>query len=188
MRRMTRWGCMAALALTTLAAPAHAVSIGIGAFGGTAIPVLQDDNGPGPVFGIRAPVSILPILTVEPFFASTSGGDKDQDINGTTFTRSGIDVTSFGVNAALTFGSGLMLYPYAGIGSSKLKRGGLDQTDTAYDFGLGFAIKPPIAGLSVHLRGELDAAVDKDDSDVSRKWANVTLGVHYALFKFPPVP
>lgn len=188
MKRLLLVGSAAMLLAIALVAPAGAVSIGVGAFGGVSVPIVQDDNGQGTVFGVRVPVSIIPIVTVEPFFGATQGGNKDQDVNGTTFTRDGIDVTSFGANVLLTFGGPLQMYPYAGIGSSKLKRDGLDQTDTAYDFGLGFAIKPPIAGLSVHLRGELDAAVDKDNTDLSRKWVNVTLGVHYALAKFPPVP
>jgi hypothetical protein len=36
--------------------------------------------------------------------------------------------------------------------------------------------------FSVHLRGELEAVLDKNESDVSRKWGNVTLGVNYNLF------
>ena len=39
--------------------------------------------------------------------------------------------------------------------------------------------------LSVHLRGELNAAV-KDEA--SRKWGAVTAGVSYSLISFPPIP
>lgn len=172
------------LALVAMAVAPHAaraVGIGVGAFGGVSVPVVQDDNGQGTVFGIRVPVSLVPLLTVEPYYAKTSGGDKDQDVGGITYTRSGIDVTSFGVNAMLKFGAGLQFYPYVGIGSSKLERDALDASSTSYNFGLGIGIAPPIANLSVHLRGELQAVLDENESDVSRKWANVTLGVHYNL-------
>jgi len=173
---------LALFALAILPCVAGAVSIGVGAFGGASIPLLQDDNGQGTVFGLRAPVSLIPLVTVEPYFAKGSGGDKSQDIEGTTITRSGIDVTGFGANVLLTFGGKLQLYPFAGIGSYKLTRAGSDDlTNTTYTFGLGLGISP-LPKLSVHLRGELAAAVD---GAVSRKWANATVGVSYNVFSTP---
>jgi opacity protein-like surface antigen len=160
---------------------AHAVGIGVGVFGGAGVPILQDDNGQGTVFGLRVPVNLVPLVTVEPYFSKGSGGDKDQDVGGLSLTRSGIDATSFGANVMLKFGGGLSFYPYAGIGSTKLERDGLDATSTSYNFGLGLGLSP-VPKISVHLRGELQAVLDKDESDISRKWANITLGVHYNLF------
>src|SRR5574341_127230 len=186
MKRMPVY--LAALALVLCAGSAGAVGIGVGAFGGVGIPIVQDDNGKGSVFGVRVPVSLLPLVTVEPYYLKGSGGDKDQEVGNTTITREGIDVSGFGANVMLTFGGGLQLYPYAGIGSYSLERTGLDTSNTAYNFGLGLAIKPPIAKLSVHLRGELNAVLEEGDSDSSRKWANVTVGVSYGLFDFPPTP
>ena len=169
-------------ALALLPCAAGATSVGVGAFGGVSIPVLQDDNGQGTVFGLRAPVTLIPLVTVEPYFAKTSGGDKDQDIEGTTITRSGLDVTGFGANVLLTFGDKIQLYPFAGIGSYKLSReGSEDLTNTAYTFGLGLGISP-MPKLSIHVRGELAAAVE---GDVSRKWANATIGVSYNVFSTP---
>jgi opacity protein-like surface antigen len=169
-------------ALALLPCAAGAVSVGVGAFGGASIPVLQDDNGQGTVFGLRVPVALIPLVTVEPYFAKTSGGDKDQDIEGTTITRSGMDVTGFGANVLLTFGGKIQLYPFAGIGSHALSRDGSeDLTNTTYTFGLGLGISP-IPKLSIHLRGELAAAVE---GDVSRKWANATVGVSYNVFSIP---
>ena len=154
--------------LALLPCTAGATSIGVGAFGGMSIPVLQDDNGQGTMMGLRAPVSLLPLVTVEPYFAKASGGDKDQDIEGTTITRDGLDITGFGANVLLTFGGKTQFYPFAGIGSYKLARAGSDDlTNTAYTFGLGLGISP-MPKLSIHLRGELAAAVE---GDVSRKWA-----------------
>jgi hypothetical protein len=168
--------------LALLPCAAGATSVGVGAFGGTSIPIVQDDNGSGTVFGLRAPVSLLSLVTVEPYFAKISGGDKDQDIEGTTITRSGMNVTAFGANVLLTFGGKIQLYPFAGIGSYKLQRLNLeDQTNTAYTFGLGLGISP-LPKLSIHLRGELAAAVD---GETSRKWANATLGVSYNVFSTP---
>jgi opacity protein-like surface antigen len=169
-------------ALALLPCTAGATSIGVGAFGGMSIPVLQDDNGQGTVMGLRAPVSLLSLVTVEPYYVMGSGGDKDQDIEGTTITRSGLDVGGFGANVLLTFGGKIQFYPFAGIGSYKLSRDGSeDVTNTAYTFGLGLGISP-MPKLSIHLRGELAAAVD---GETSRKWANATVGVSYNIFSTP---
>jgi hypothetical protein len=179
---MRRTTILVLFVLALLPCTAGAVSVGAGAFGGMSIPILQDDNGQGTTFGLRAPVSLLPLLTVEPFFTRISGGDKDQDIEGDTFTRSGIDVTGFGANVLLTFGGKVQLYPFAGIGSYALSRAGSDDvTSTAYTFGLGLGISP-LPKLSIHVRGELAAAVE---GETSRKWANATVGVSYNVFSTP---
>jgi opacity protein-like surface antigen len=179
---MRRAIILVVFALVLLPCAAGAASVGLGAFGGMSIPIVQDDNGQGTVFGVRVPVSLLPLVTVEPYYAKTSGGDKDQEIAGETITRSGIDVSGFGANVMLTFGGKLQLYPFAGIGSYKLSRtGSEDLTNTAYTFGLGLGISP-LPKLSVHVRGELAAAVE---GETSRKWANATLGVSYNVFSTP---
>jgi len=188
MRRLATGLCAALLVCAFVAPAAHAVSVGVGAYGGASTPVLQDDNGSGSVFGVRVPVSLVPMITIEPYFGSTKGGSKSQDFNGISESRDGIDVTSFGANLLLTFGGAVQFYPFAGISSSHLKRTGLDETDTAYDFGLGLGFHLPVTGLSVHARGELDAAVDKASSAASRKWGDATLGLTYTFAKFPPVP
>jgi hypothetical protein len=182
---MKRAFVLALVALACVTGIAGAATVGIGAFGGVSVPVVQDDNGQGTVFGIRAPVSLLPLITIEPYFLSGSGGDKDQDLGGgTTITRSGIDVTGFGANAMLTIGGPFSFYPFVGIGSHKLERTGLDETRTTYNFGLGIRISP-MPKLGVHVRGELNAAVQ---DDASRKWGTVTAGVSYDLVSFPPTP
>lgn len=179
MRRVT---ILAVLALALLPCTAAAGSVGIGAFGGLGIPIVQDDNGQGMLYGARVPVSVLPLLTVEPYLLMGSGGDKEQEIGGTTYTRTGLDMTGFGANLLFTFGGPVQFYPFAGIGSCKLTRDGSeDETGVAYNFGLGLGISP-MPKLTVHLRGEAIAAVD---GEVSRKWAGVTLGASYAVFSFP---
>lgn len=170
------------LALVLLPCAATAASVGVGAFGGLGIPIVQDDNGQGMLYGARVPVSVLPLLTVEPYFVMGSGGDKEQEIGGTTYTRTGLDMTGFGANVLLTFGGPVQFYPFGGIGTCKLTRtGSEDETGTAYNLGLGLGISP-LPKLTVHLRGELTAAVD---GETSRKWANVTLGASYNIFSTP---
>ena len=169
-------------ALALLPCTAGAVSIGVGAFGGMSIPVLQDDNGQGSVFGLRVPVVLIPLVTVEPYYAKTACGDIEQEVGGETIKRSGMDVDGFGANVLLTFGTGVQMYPFLGIGSSTMQRVDMeDVTNTTYTFGLGFGFSP-MPKLSIHARGEMAAAVD---GETSRKWANVTVGVTYKVFSTP---
>lgn len=180
---MKRHGVLVLLLLLLGAGTARAGSVDLGVFGGSAIPVLQDDNGSGSVLGARLGVRLVPLVTVEPWFGRISGGNKDRTIDelGTTVSYDGIDVTSYGANLLLTFGGRFALYPYAGIGSATMKRAALDETRTLYDFGLGLSLSP-LPKLTIHVRGELDAAVD---GDASRKWATATAGVSYSLFSIP---
>ena len=112
------WVALAALALS--AGTARAGSIGVGVFGGVSVPVLQDDQDNGSLFGVRAPVKLIPLFTVEPFYSYSELGDKTFDIApGISTTREGSEVTSYGVNAMLTLGGPLSFYPFAGIGTAK---------------------------------------------------------------------
>ncbi len=182
---MKRLAALAALAGCLAAGPAAAAGIGIGAFGGLSFPVVQDDNnGQGSVFGVRAPISLVPMFTVEPYFTSTSGGDTEETFGGVGYTRSGIDVTGFGANVLLTMGTGLRFYPFAGIGSYSMERPGLDESNMGWTAGFGIGFTPPIAGLGIDLRGELTGVLE-DGDETSRTWANVTVGVSYSLFNLP---
>lgn len=172
----------AIVALASLASTAHAGSIGVGVFGGPSLPVLQADQDNGSLFGVRVPVKLVPLISVEPFFSKSSLGDKTIDIApGISTTRQGSDVTSYGLNAMLTMGGPVSFYPYAGIGQAKFKRTAQDESFTSYDLGLGLGLSP-IPKVSFDLRGELQAAVD---GSVSRKMFNITLGASYSLFSMP---
>ena len=170
-----------ALALTgtlLVAGHARAGNIGLGGFGGWSIPIVQEDQSQGSVYGLRAPLSFTPLLTVEPFWSSSALGDQTVNIGGVDFTRSGSDVTTFGANVLLSTGGPMRFYPYAGIGAVKFERTGQDESYTSYHFGLGVGFTPA-PKVSLDVRGELQAAV-KDQ--VSRKMANITVGASYALF------
>ena len=169
-----------ALALIPCAARAGSIGVGVGAFGGVNIPVLMDNATTGPVFGIRVPVRLIPMLTVEPFWATSALGDATQDFGALgSETRDGGTYSTFGVNAALTAGGlGFKMFPYAGIGSGKYEQTGVNTlTDTAVDFGLGFnfGLLPNIA---LDLRGEFDALLT---GDTTRKFASVNAGLTYRL-------
>ena len=178
MKRM--WALTIAL-LALSAGVATAGSVGVGVFAGQSIPVLQDDAGDGTMFGVRVPIHLVPLLAIEPFYASTSLGDKTTTLAGVSYTRSGFDEKEYGANVLLSMGGPVQFFPFAGIGQTELKRPGNDLKLRTYDFGLGFGVSP-MPKLSIQLRGELQAVVD---GDTSRKFGNATLGASYALFSMP---
>jgi hypothetical protein len=184
MKRLLR---LAALVAALAPAWAHAgtITVGIGAFAGTSIPVVQDDVKSGALYGVRVPVNLIKLVTVEPYFARTALGDAKAAVDGFTYTRSGFDVTAFGANALLGSpgGPGFHFYPYVGIGSHKLTRtGSEDLTEVGYNFGIGLGLSP-VPGLSVQARGELNMVVT---GDTSRKFGNATLGLSYNLLRGLP--
>ena len=163
------------------AGTANAASVSIGAFGGASIPIVQDDQGNGSLFGLRAPVQLVPLLRVEPFWSTSALGDKTVDVGGFSVTRTGSDVTTFGLNAMLSLGGPVSFYPFVGLGTVKFDRPGQDESYTSYHMGLGLGLSP-IPKVSVDLRAELQAAA-KDGA--SRKMGNITLGASYAIFSMP---
>ena len=177
--KRTWWAVFVVLALLAPAARAGTIRVAGGVFGGMSFPVLQDDQGQGPLFGARVPVRLLPLLAVEPFYSTAALGDQTIDIApGISATRQGSDVTTYGVNAMFPFGTSTLFYPYVGIGSAHFKRDGQDETFTSYNLGLGLGIAL-IPKLMLDLRGELQAA---STGETSRKVANVTLGATYSIF------
>ena len=181
---MRRSLVMTVLALALCVPTARAAEIGIGAFGGVSIPILNDLSEQGTQFGVRVPVNLLPLLTVEPYFSSSALGEVDEDFGGPIeFTRDGGDLTAFGANALFTFGSPMVkFFPFVGIGSFKLERDGAEEvSDMGVTFGLGLGISP-VPKLSFSVRGEM-AAIITDET--SQKFANVNAGASYAIFSLP---
>jgi hypothetical protein len=171
---------IAGLALAIAAGSAHATGVGVGVYGGLSYPVVQDDVDSGTLLGLRVPVSLTPLITVEPFYMSSSLGDKDQTLGGLSYTREGFDGKGYGVNAMLgsPTGMGFHFYPVAGIGKYKLERTGSEDIDeVGYNIGLGIGIGAT-PKMTLQLRGELNLV---KTGDSSRKFANVTGGLTYGL-------
>ena len=169
-----------ALALTAGFATAAPIGVGVGAYGGLSYPIVQDDAGNGAVYGLRVPVRVLPMITVEPYWLSGEMDEAEEEIGGITYTRDGFDHSGIGVNAMLgrVGGPGFSFYPFVGIGSHKLERDGTPEIkETAYNVGLGFGISPT-PKVSLHVRGELNMIVT---GDTSRKFGHATVGLHYDL-------
>ncbi len=183
MRRLVALA-LVVVALTTAASRASAVSIGAEAFGGIAVPILQDDSDQGTGFGVRLPVSVLSLLTAEPWYAHSTLGDRTQTIAGIAYTRDGGELTAYGLNARLggMSGPGLSFFPYAGVGTYTLKRSGVDDIKKAgYDVGLGLTLTP-VPRFGIGLRGQFDV-IPTDGT--SRKYGEATVGLSYAFLSLP---
>jgi opacity protein-like surface antigen len=186
--KRTWWAVFVAATLAgaagTPAPAARAGTLGLagGVYGGMSFPVLQDDQGQGPLFGARLPVRVLPLLTVEPFYTTSALGDQTIEASpGFSVTREGSDVTTYGVNALFPFGTKTLLYPFVGIGSARFERTGEDETFTSFAVGLGLGVTL-IPKLTLDVRGELQAA---STGETSRKMVNLTLGATYSIFASP---
>jgi hypothetical protein len=182
---MKRIFIAASLLLALSAGTAGATAVGVEVFGGAAIPIVQDDNNTGAQFGIRVPVALPSIFTIEGFYSRISGGETSRTLGGEEYTRSGYDVNSFGANLILgnTGAGGFSIFPYAGLMSSSFSRtGGQDFNNIGFDFGLGvgFSIMPK---LWIDARAE--AAVMVTDNDTSRKYGNINVGVGYNFYISP---
>jgi len=167
--------------LVATAGIAGAGSLGIGGFAGMSYPVLQHDTGNGMLYGLRAPVKLVPFVTLEPYYATTNLNDKVTNVAGIDLTQAGFDEKAWGVNLLLAAPGPLSFYPLAGYGQTTLSRTGFDRTMTTWNagFGVSFAAVPKV---SINLRGELQAVVDGSDT---RKFGNATVGASYALFGLP---
>jgi hypothetical protein len=174
--KKTILAALAALALT--ASLAQAGGIGVGAFGGVMVPVPSDNQTQGTVYGVRVPVSLVPMISVEPFYAKGKFGDKDIQVLTTTVSIPGADVTSYGANVALNLGGPVRFYPYAGLNSTKFEFGAASATYSGWQAGLGFGLS--LAGIAVDARAEVGVF---NDTNISDKTASVTVGASYALFK-----
>jgi len=127
--------------LSVSLASAQTPKIGIGAFGGMNMPILQDDQDNGSVFGIKAKVKIIPIILLEPNITFGKWGDA---------TEGGIDfpgskISSFGINPILGGSPGAAgIKPFflvgAGIYTVKNDDTGYDQSKLGYSAGLGIGI------------------------------------------------
>lgn len=181
---MKRWGFALLLGALVLPAGAQAVSVGAGVFAGPSIPVVQEDTGSGVQFGLRVPIHLVPLLTVEPFYARTSLGSVTETFGGLEYERSGFDINTFGATVALGgvgLAAGMPFYPYASIASHKLSRDGSeDISEVGYEVGLGFGIRLPRVAVSLRGGGGLVAT-----GDTSRKFINVNLGVSTKIFGMP---
>jgi len=156
----------------------YATHLGIGAGGGINIPIAQEDQGSGTIYGFRAKLNLVNGLILEPNLNFARFGDASFSFG----TRPGSKISSYGVNALLGAGMGtlgLRMYGILGLGYYSIRRDFDDDVDKlGWSTGVGFEI-----GLSqnvgVDLRGRLD--VINSEGGGSKKSAALVGGLNYYL-------
>jgi len=170
---------LAALLLVACGGAARAATIGIGAYAGGSIPVVQDDRETGPIAGLRVPVALTHWFTAEPCVSIASYGNRTYTLAGETLQRDGGRVSAIGGDVLLAAPGipGFHLYPYAGVALHRSARFGTGIEDrVGYNFGLGVGWTFP-SHVSLELRSEMAMIVNQQDA--SRKFGNITLGLGY---------
>jgi hypothetical protein len=132
------------------------VKFGAGAFAGLSIPIVQDDQKSGTVFGLRGRIKLIPVIVFEPNITFTKWGKPDPleeidlGIDGSKLTSFGIDATIGGLPGAVGFKPFLVV----GAGSYKIKNDDtqFDMSKLGYQGGFGFLIGF-VPKLDIDVRG-----------------------------------
>jgi len=160
-------------------ADAQGIRLGAGAFGGWNIPVAQDDQGDGTVFGVMGRIRILSIFVAEPNITFGKWGNPDV-IRGIDLGIEGSKINSYGINA--TVGNlpgvvGVKPFAFAGgaIYSVKNDDTDYDESKLGWSFGLGMAygVAPE---FDIDVRG---TAVIAPQEEGSKKAVYITGGFTY---------
>jgi hypothetical protein len=152
------------------------MTIGIGAYGGSNIPVAQDDAGTGALFGFRGRLG-FPYGTIEPSVNFMGQGDGSTDFEGTEITLEATDIMSYAFNYLVRTGP---VYYTAGVGWSTVDiPGGVGESDEAtYNFGIG--VEFPVGPISIDVSPR--AFIINTAGDGSRKNAAIMAGINYQIF------
>jgi hypothetical protein len=168
------WGAMICVILVS---SASAAGIGIGAYGGPAIPIFQDDQGNGIVFGGKAKLDLIPGFAFEPNINFLTYGDATFDFG----SREGSKVTYFGADI-LFGGAGLpvgpKVYLIGGAGLYSVSRDNdEDYSDFGFNAGLGIELGFG-GGIALDVRGKAHFIMFEG---ASKKFVTVTGGLNYYL-------
>jgi len=109
--------------ITVPAAFAGSYPLGVELFGGFDMPLVQEDVGSGPMYGISVRGHVISIFHAQLVFRGSSQGDKDESITpigapSLTETLQGGSLTGFGLNVLLAGKKPALVWPYGFIGIS----------------------------------------------------------------------
>ncbi|MCP4684167.1 MAG: porin family protein [bacterium] len=172
-------GLVLLLAAPTVLAQDEGPKLGVGAWAGMSIPVIQDDQESGMVFGFMGRFKVLPFLVLEPGFSFAKWG-APETIEGIDFGIDGSKLTSIGINATLGGAPGVPgVKPFfvAGIASYKVKNDdtGYDESNLGWNAGLGigYGISP---SFDLDFRGLVVVAPQENGS---KKALSITGGLNF---------
>jgi len=157
---------------------AETPKIGVGAFGGMNMPIVQADQSNGSVFGLKAKVKIIPVLLLEPNISFGKWGDGENE--GIEFP--GSKISSLGIDAVLGNSPGVIgVKPFflvgAGIYTVKNDDTGYDESKLGYcaGLGLGIGVGPK---MDIDITGKAVLAAQEKGS---KKAVFITAGLTYYL-------
>jgi hypothetical protein len=142
-RKWVLWPVML-LAMGAMSSTAMARPIGMGAFAGLNIPVVQEDAGNGPLLGTRLRIAITSFLALEPTLAFFQQGDVTTKVGNHDFELDGGRSTALGVNVIVgSVGppAGVRIYGILGLASHAMKQEGTeDESRLAMSLGPGLEL------------------------------------------------
>ncbi|MCB9357929.1 MAG: outer membrane beta-barrel protein [Calditrichaeota bacterium] len=160
--------------------------LGVGLHGGYDMPVIQEDVGAGPVFGVSVRGNIVGPLHGQLVFRSTSQGDVEEDIDfpgEPTLTIPGGTLTGFGLNVLLAAKEPQSFWPYfhLGLSSNSLSPGAdykKDESLTGMSGGVGAGINLYQKQIYLDIMTSLLVMPFHDDNASRKNWQTM-LGVQY---------
>ena len=178
MRRLLAACCLAAVLGGT--AQAQSIKVGIGFSAGMDVPIGQEDQKSGSLFGFKARIKLLPAIALEPNLFFTKYGQPspkeipDYDLPGSKITAYGVDAT-LGANVG---GTGIKPYGILGVGYYTVKREEADQKFSEIGWSAGLGLEVGITSVvGLDFRGKL-VIIPVDGGD-SKKAASLTGGLNY---------
>lgn len=172
--------CLAAL--LSGAVSAQSIKVGIGFSAGMDVPIGQEDQKSGSIFGFKARLKLLPAIAVEPnlYFTKygqpTPEGIPDYDLPGSKITAYGVDVTL----GSRIGGAGVKPYGVLGAGRYSVKRDEADQEISKVGWSAGLGVEIGVtSAVGLDVRGKL-VVIPWDGGD-SKKSAVLTGGITYYL-------
>jgi opacity protein-like surface antigen len=168
---------------------AESYPLGITAYSGFDVPVIQTDVGSGPMYGLAVRGNIWKFVHGELFFRGTSQGDVTEDApfgdQTESITFKGGSLTGFGLNVLLAAKNPVSVWPYGliGISSNTLKHGDSykeKKTLVGYSFGGGLGINLYDKMLYLDINTAL-LVMPFHDNKASRKNWQSRAGIQYYI-------
>ncbi|MEY4374317.1 MAG: hypothetical protein RL760_483 [Candidatus Eisenbacteria bacterium] len=178
---MKRILVLALLAGALFADRTFAAGVSLGLSAGISSPSETVEGENGSYFSVSAPVRLVPLVTVEPFFAQSRLGDQDVSVPPISLVLKGATLSTVGARVALTFGGPVSVYPYLGVGYTNYDHLGFKESAVSYLGGLG-------VGVSIVPKLRLDARAEQHTVSLDQRSVgvfNLSLGVSTPIVSLP---
>jgi hypothetical protein len=159
------------------------IRVGAGVYGVYGLPVVQDNVGAGPLYGVKARADLAGPLGAEVSYTSFPANDVTVKTQLGDETTKGFSQTVIAGDLILktSGGPGFGFYLLGGIGSYKLKKDFVDDISRiGYNGGLGVEFRSEM-GIAVDICGRLHAMPYENGG--THKFAALQAGVNYYFLR-----